>query len=78
MVATRAQAKAFAEETPEDATAPPALLAKLWPSPSPSPSRQAIAQALSGHTRPPSSAYAYALVCLAVAAFLGLVVFLRS
>jgi len=83
VVAARAHVKAFAAQTPEAPVEAPALPAKLWPphaapSPSPMPSRQAVAQALTAHTRPPLSAYAYALLCMAVAVFLSLVIFFRS
>jgi hypothetical protein len=80
VVAARAQAKAFAGQAPEEPCTEAALVAKLWPSssPSPPPSRQALSQALAARTKPPPLAYAHALVCVAVAVFLGLVAFLRS
>ncbi|MCL2011520.1 MAG: hypothetical protein FWG75_01855 [Cystobacterineae bacterium] len=84
IVAARAQAKAFVQKAPEGLAVGLAVdsawVAKLWPSPLPSPlpSGQVVAQALLAHMRPPPSAYAYALVCIAVAALLALGIFLRS
>ena len=80
MVAARAQAQAFAAQAPEAPSTEAALVAKLWPSPLPSPlpSSKAVAQALSARTKPPLSAYAYALLCIAAATFLGLVSLFRN
>jgi hypothetical protein len=80
MVAARAQAKTLAAQASEEPCAELALVAKLWPAPLPSPlpSQKAVAQALEARTKPPLSAYAYALSCVAVAVFLGLVTFFRN
>jgi hypothetical protein len=79
VVAARTQAKAFAPMAPETPPAP-ACVAKLWhpPLPSPLPSQRAVALSLLARTRPPPSAYAHALLGIAVALLLGLVVLLRS